>query len=244
MFDLIKTHLTSVVFPPHCLHCQTPLPCKQMPQWCESCVDAMVGDESSVCLRCGAHLMRASPFQIGCAICRTTKIRFQSAVSIGNYHGALQQIVREMKRSKSEAVATQLGELLANLMVTAGVGSDANVIVPMPVHWWKKFRRGFNASSVIARGLSRSLQIPTVGNSLCCTRLTRKQGTLSTIARIKNVKGSVGVSNLKRVSGRHVILVDDVATSCATANEAAKELRAAGSTKVTLVVAARGVRSK
>ncbi|MDB4777945.1 hypothetical protein OAG68_00650 [bacterium] len=149
-----------------------------------------------------------------------------------------------MKRSKSEAIAVQLGELLADSVVETGVGSEANVIVPMPIHWWKKFRRGFNASSVIAKGLSRSLQIPFVGKSLCSMRLTRKQGTLSNIARIKNVKDSVGVWDSRRVSGRQVMLVDDVATSCATANEAAKVLHAAGAVHVTLVVVARGVRAR
>ena len=135
----------------------------------------------------------------------------------------------------------QLGRLLAQTMVETGVGADADLVTPIPVHWWKRLVRGFNASSVIAEGMSQLLQLSNQP-TLRSIRLTKKQGTLSTSARIANVKGAMKIVNRQRVSGKRVVLVDDVATSCATANEATIALFKAGAKTVTLAVAARGVR--
>lgn len=209
--------------------------------WCDRCVKSMIGQEAYSCRRCGARLSQPIPFEDGCQVCRSTRIRFDEALSIGNYGGMLQQIVREMKRAKSEPAATQLGRLIAKLMIEQEVGKDADAVVSLPVHWWKRLVRGFNAASVIADGLSQNFDVPRI-SALRFVRQTKKQGTLTTTARIANVKGAVAVVGRQRVLGKHVILVDDVATSCATANEATRALIQAGATKVTLVVAARGVR--
>ena len=176
-------------------------------------------------------------------MCYQTSIEFASAISIGNYRGQLQHAIREMKRSKSEPMANQLGRLLAHCMQQQEVGCRADLIVPMPIHWWKRLRRGFNASSLIADGISKTLGIRQIAGAMRYSRLTKKQGTLSTTARIRNVKGAIQVRWPKSVQDKHVVLVDDVTTSCATANEAAKALLKAGAREVTLAVAARGVRA-
>lgn len=210
-------------------------------QWCHRCEKLLSGDELFACRRCGAKLSRETPFSHGCQVCRSVQIQFDESISIGNYGGLLQQIVRDVKRAKLESTATQLGRLLAKLMIELEVGLGADYIVPMPIHWWKRFIRGFNGASVIAEGLSQNSCIP-VFSGLRFARLTKKQGTLSTTARIANLKNAMMVKNGQRVSGKHVILVDDVATSCATANEAARALKRAGAKKITLAVAARGIR--
>lgn len=243
MFDLVKEHLASVVFPPHCMQCQAALSMRAPQQWCDECLRGLKGQSCAACLSCGAHLPQTSPFADGCAVCLKTRINFDAAISIGNYRGALQKVIREMKRASSESIAHQLGRVLAQCMGERAVGIEADLIVPMPIHWWKKLKRGFNASSIIADGISAALKIPQRKSVLRYSRLTQKQGTLSTQARIKNVQGAIRVKNPKSLVGRHIVLVDDVTTSCATANEATKALRKAGAKEVTLAVAARGVRA-
>lgn len=243
MLNLINSHLLGLVFPPHCLHCNSSLPVRAMYQWCDECMQSLLGSECHSCDRCGAKLERASPYKQECRACHRQQIRFDSVATIGNYQGTLQEVVREMKRVKSEAIAIQLGRLLGIRMLERGIGLDANLIVPVPIHWRKRIHRGFHASALIATGLSRAMKIRCNHTVIRATRLTSKQGTLSSKSRIKNVKDSMATKCPSRISGKHIILVDDVATSCATANEAVKVLNAANADRVTLAVAARGVRA-
>lgn len=241
MISRLKVHLASIVFPPYCLHCEAPLGFDTSVQWCQGCLNEMVGSAEFRCARCGAARHRSSPFDVGCSVCQKLKIHFGEAIAIGNYQDHLQKIVLEMKRAKSEAIAHQLGRILAIRIQQHHQDRQFDTVVPMPIYWWKRIKRGFNASSVIAEGLSSSLRISCQNRALQYTRHTRKQGTLSMTARVQNVKGAIQVKKQKAIKGKRVLLVDDVMTSCATANEAAKVLMKSGAAEVSVAVAARGV---
>lgn len=243
MFEAVNQHLASLAFPPHCLQCRTSLPVQSKLQWCSDCLSELAGKEQFGCRRCGARLTVPSPWENRCVVCYSVSTRFDRAYSIGNYQSLLQQLVRRMKREKSEAIATQFGTALSHGIMDSELDQRALSVVAIPTHWWKQLRRGFHAAAIIANAVSRSLHCRYLSNGLCSQRLTRKQGTLSTSARIRNVKGAFRVPRPSAVRGQHILLVDDVMTSCATANEAARILKQAGATQVTLGVVARGVRA-
>lgn len=243
MLESLKNSLTSVVFPPHCLECEAPLPVDALHQWCERCLLDLIGDDDDVCVRCAAHLRQPSPFEAGCAFCHRSAFRFDAAISIGNYRGTLQSVVLEMKRSNGEITAYQFGNLLGKLIQERTGDSFADLIVPMPIHWWSRLKRGFCAASVIAAGLSSQTGIPISEKILRQTKRTKKQGMLSNTARFENVRGAFSTRSPQKVVGKTILLVDDVMTSGATANEATKVLKKAGAKRVYIAVAARGVRA-
>jgi ComF family protein len=139
------------------------------------------------------------------------------------------------------------GEGLAELLGKLWVGRDeqrfrsfgVDVVVPVPLHWFRRWRRGHNQSAAIARGLASCLQIPCFPSWLRRLRNTPAQTTQSPAGRRENVRGAFRARRRARLKGKSVLLVDDVMTTGATANEAARALRAAGATRVTVAVLAR-----
>ena len=94
---------------------------------------------------------------------------------------------------------------------------------------------------MLAEGIQQELGCPINDDSLICCRRTQKQGLLSTRERFFNVKGCFRVAIPKKIAGKHILLVDDVMTSCATATQAAHQLLQAGANTLSLAIVARGV---
>jgi ComF family protein len=115
----------------------------------------------------------------------------------------------------------------------------ADVVVSVPLHWWRRWRRGYNQSAALARGIARHLQIPCFPSWLRRLRNTPDQTLQTPAGRRENVRGAFGARSRAHLKGRTVLLVDDVMTTGATANEAARALRAAGAARVVVAALAR-----
>jgi predicted amidophosphoribosyltransferase len=115
------------------------------------------------------------------------------------------------------------------------------LVVPVPVYWWKRLRRGVHGPDVLVEAVGAALQLPTAFGFLYCRRPTRKQGTLLPAERFANVRGAFAVRPCFDIADAHILLIDDIMTTGATGSEAAKVLRQAGAARVTLAVVARGV---
>ncbi len=161
------------------------------------------------------------------------------ARAAGDYQGALRKIIHAFKYEGRRRLAPRLGQLLRE----AGhdVTTDASCVVPVPLHAWKRFRRGFNQASDLAAELG-----PPVVHALWRTRATRAQTGLTATARRKNVRGAFTLSPFisKRTRDsllvdRVVVLVDDVRTTGATLDACATALKAAGAREVRALTAAR-----
>ena len=108
-----------------------------------------------------------------------------------------------------------------------------------PLHWWRRWQRGYNQSSSLALALATRLRLPLEKWWLKRIRNTPSQKALSAAARKENVRGAFRVRSTAAPKGRSILLVDDVMTTGATAHEAARVLRAAGATRVIVAVLAR-----
>ncbi len=208
--------------------------------WCIGCWRKLVTAAPARCVKCSAVLYRHNPFVDRCAVCHDNDLRFEQAISIGNYRGLLQELVIRLKNQHDEQLTIQLANILALEILASDYHSDLNLVIPVPSHWWRRFRRGFQASEVIAETVSTSCDIPYAGQILSCVRETKKQGTLSTTGRFKNVRGAFQVRPSLNVQGLTILLVDDVMTSGATVSEMARVLLKAGAAKVYVGVIARG----
>ena len=152
------------------------------------------------------------------------------------FNDASQALVHALKyRDRHEVTMT-----LARMMLHAGrdLLADANVLVPVPLHQWRLWRRRYNQSALLAREVSGLSGVAMVPDLLVRSRQTRSQVGLKHGERARNVKGAFEMSarHVERVAGARIVLVDDVMTSGATASECARALMAAGAAQVDLLV--------
>jgi ComF family protein len=119
------------------------------------------------------------------------------------------------------------------------VSLAVDCVVPVPLHWLRRWRRGYNQSSSLALGLSSRLGLPLQNWWLKRIRNTPSQKALSRTARQENVRGAFQVRSSAACKGRSILLVDDVVTTGATVHEAARVLRAAGAGRVVVAALAR-----
>lgn len=230
-----------LIYPPACLVCGEVGDGREPFRHglCIPCWHDVTVDPSETCPRCtqtvGAHTDTAD----GCTECRAQSLGFEQAVRLGPYDGRLRDAVLRMKNIAGEGLADLLGRSFAECRGDVLRAMGVDVVVPIPLHWWRKLRRGYNQSESVARQLAFGLGTVFEPRTLRRTRHTTQHAQSSRAARQQNLKGAFQVARGARVSRRTVLLVDDVMTTCSTASEAAKTLLAAGAEKVVVAVLAR-----
>lgn len=235
-------------FPPECFGCHRSLPDRrhatsgQDSMWCDECERQLTSVAERCCPACGAEHFFARFPQGRCSLCRGMKLHFDRAICLGNYHGLMQELIVRLKGSHDEPLAVQLGRLLGRKLNRESPPIGCDLIIATPTHWWNHWQRPSFVAGIIAEGVSQELRRPAANHLLRCLRRTKKQGTLSTRQRIKNVEGAFAVTRPKLVAGRSILVVDDVITSGATVNQLAKILKRAGAAQVFVAALARGVR--
>lgn len=160
---------------------------------------------------------------------------FQQAFCYGAYDGELARLIHLFKYRGIRTLAAPLGELLARSLPHA---QAFDVIVPMPLHWWKRLTRTFNQSDLLAGEVSRRTGIPW-SRALRRVKRTAVQAGLTSAERRDNVRGAFRISRPEAVAGKRVLLIDDVLTTGATAAAASAVLRRAGAAHVAVLALAR-----
>ena len=112
--------------------------------------------------------------------------------------------------------------------------------MPVPLHWWRRWSRGFNQSELLAQAVARRLEIPCRPRWLRRIRHTPYQVGQTAAGRRDNVKNAFAARSRPELKGQAVLLIDDVLTTGSTASEAAKALKKAGAAKVWVAVLAHG----
>ncbi len=261
----INRSLITLLFPAHCLGCEKELPQPQTrgplligkirdtstqgstfqdsfeTHWCLDCWKRL-NDHTPRCPKCAATVAEHNVLIDRCPLCRDLDLKFDSVVSVGDYKCLIQELVIRMKNQLDEQLAVQLGNLLGYHIHNSDIAGELNLIVPIPTHWWRRAKRGFHGAEILARSVASACEIPYSANVLRCVRNTKKQGTLTTAGRFRNVQNAFGLRSSHSLSGLNIMLIDDVMTSGATLSEAARILLKAGASKVYTGVIARGAR--
>jgi ComF family protein len=209
---------------PVCEGCWTTIE-RLAPPWCARCGDAVVnGMAAGLCRRC-----------------ERTPYCFETARSAGAFDGVLRGLIHQFKYGSVRSLATPLSSLMRE------AGTDligaADAVVPVPLHPWRSFQRGFNQADDLARGLG----LP-VWRVLRRRRHGVPQASLPAERRHSNVGGAFGLrrrggpgARLQMVRERTLLLVDDVMTTGATLDACGEVLLEAGARRVLALTAARAV---
>jgi ComF family protein len=207
--------------------------------FCIACRAALTADPHCTCPRCAATVGQHVLLENGCPLCRDSHFHFDGAVRLGSYEGLLREVILKMKHENGENLAESVGEMWAEHSGSRLRDTGAEVIVPVPLHWRRRWTRGYNQSEALAWALATQLQLPSKPSWLRRTRHTPQQTSQTPAQRQQNVKGAFKARSGARLRGKTVLLVDDVLTTGTTCSEAARALREAGAAKIMVAVLAR-----
>ncbi|MDA7950671.1 MAG: hypothetical protein MPJ24_04200 [Pirellulaceae bacterium] len=177
-------------------------------------------------------------FQNSCPFCLETKCRFQSAITLGIYQDSLHQATLKMKKLSGQNLAYSLGKLLYKKRLQY-IDTTFDYLVPIPVSYRKWVTQGYQTAAQIGRGIAAVSQIPLLPKALRLTREIQKQALLPKTTRIQNTKNAFKPFYTKRLQDKSILLVDDILTTAATANEATKALLHGGARSVVVATICR-----
>jgi ComF family protein len=236
--------IANFLYPPRCAACGVRFAIECSARVCARCLGRLEPLPAPLCRRCGGPLESAVSGAGECARCVRTPPHYRRARSVARYRVAaeddpesLPALIRRHKYGLDQSMGRALAEFLpAALPVDA---AEIDVVIPVPLHrrrlWW----RGFNQAAILAAEIARRLGAPLDTAALYRTRATRPQTARDHDDRVRNVRGAFAAHAPARVAGRRVLLVDDVMTTGATADECARALMRAGAASVDVFTLAR-----
>lgn len=244
-----------LIFPRACTLCERILDDPSERALCRECWQSMPPIEDA-CIRCGAphvskdtsipkNRRRKKPGAGDCPYCRNRPWAMGRVFAFTTYSGTALRIARYIKEARCEPLACQIGIAMAEWLVRHQPFSMAHydIVVPIPQHWYRRLTHRYNQAEVLARQLAQQLDGNLALRYLNRSRWTQKQGMKTISERRINVLGAFSVPSPRRrsIAGKRVLLVDDIMTSGATMNEAARAFREGGACHVDGVIFARGV---
>ncbi|MDN3659054.1 phosphoribosyltransferase family protein [Ferruginibacter paludis] len=135
----------------------------------------------------------------------------------------IQQLIHQLKYKRNTSIGMYLGELMGKSLVESNRFDTVDALIPLPLYPDKERKRGYNQAAIICDGMSSVMNIPVIKNNVLRQRYTDTQTKKHRIERWENVAGSFTCKIPGQLSGKHLLLVDDVVTTGAT-------LEACGST--------------
>ena len=242
MSRVIVDSLIATVFAPVCVSCAQVLETPTRSPACDRCWQNLRHYTPPWCSRCGAPLARPdAPHE-----CLPAGSAVRALRALGPYEGVLRDLLHALKFDRRRSLAVPLGSRLQSSADELFEGADA--LVPVPLHPWRQWRRGFNQAADLAIAL-RANGRP-IWPAVRRRRSTRPQFELDANRRHANVRTAFAIGGWTpwqrarwagRIAGRTLILVDDVTTTGATLEACAEVLLGHGAREVRAVTIGRVV---
>ena len=229
-----------------------------LPRQCLKC-GAVVARDGALCAACWSEISFIAPplcarcgypFELEhgrgsdevCGACLREPPAFDRARAVFRYDHLSRPLILGFKHGDKTHGAPAFGAWLAR--AAGPMAAEADLVAPVPLHRWRLFRRRYNQAALLAQAFAATADLPCLPDLLTRVRATPSQGRLSRAGRRRNVRGAFAVSSRHRATaeGRRVLLVDDVMTTGATVEAAARCLGRAGAAAVDVLTLARVVR--
>ncbi len=229
----IRTGVLNALFPENvtCDICGDELVADTRYNLCGACVEKMPFVKGQVCLDCGVPMDNEAEY---CLRCQTSDFKFVCNRAPLVYDGEGRSLVHKFKFAGKKYMAHTLGAMMSDTFISRGMKGEIVVFVPMTED--EENKRGFNQSELLALDVGRRLDLPVLP-ALAKIRSTSEQKELGGKERAKNIEG-VFVLKQPEVKDRIILLIDDVFTTGATANECAKVLLKGKAKEVYVLTAA------
>ena len=236
---MIVRHLFA---PPRCEACETTI--GESPGLCEDCQNSLKPLNPSHCQICavpfGSEGLSAHP----CSECILNPPSFQKVWAGYHYEGAVIPLIHRIKFGKQVDGLKILSQRLAEKFHEACLEFQPDLVIPVPLSWWRQFLRGFNQSYLLLRYLQKNSGQKVPIHWGLHRRHTRAQAKKDRVSRLRSLKRVFRISPSPAIQSRKILLVDDVLTTGATAEALAAGLRKAGAHDVGVFVLARVEKKK
>lgn len=203
---------------------------------CAGCFGRISLWDGHVCRVCGLPLPDGGAH---CRVCRRRGRSFRLARSAGLYEGVLGSALRQLKYGGRASLSRPLGYLLAKVWGGFPEKESIDGVTAVPLHFWRKRRRGYNQSELLARAFCRETGLRWMGNCLVRKRGTRSQTELGREDRLANVESAFRAGPAGALEGKNILVIDDVCTTGATLESCARALKEAGAKGVFALTVAR-----
>jgi len=235
----------SGLFPPRCAGCGG----WEEKLFCDDCRLQLHFIHQPLCKVCGKPFDPLAMADL-CAECRPSRNskppEYTALRSCFDFGGPLREAIHSYKYNGQSSLADLLAQELADFWLCDCKGTlqtpPCDLITPVPLHWWRAYRRGYNQSELLANQLALHINVPT---KVLLRRIkpTRPQVELHRDQRAENVKNAfqINAAMTSIIKEKTILLIDDVCTTGATLRECAKALKKGGATAVYALTVARQI---
>ncbi len=210
------------------------------PRLCYGCGNHLLRNEKLICTECyvsiprtNYHLQPGNPVeQLFWGRCRIEKAAAFSYYTRGS---RIRNLIHRLKYSGIREIGYELGRIYGISLKSAGFTSGIDVIIPVPLHSSKERSRGFNQSECISEGVSDATGVPVCKGALVRNIKSDTQTKRSRYERWTNVEGIFSVADTEALTGKHILLVDDVITTGSTMESCINTLTGTVNARVTVI---------
>jgi ComF family protein len=249
LLDQTAWAFKNLLFPAFCRRCDARILTEENLYYCPRCWSEIRLIERPYCSVCGKPHDKAAGFterdNFPCADCGTIKRRpYGRMYAATVYDGLVQEAITLFKYGSRELLVGPLASLMIEFAEREVDFGQYDAVVPVPLHRVRQRERGFNQAEKLARCLTERFSQLAVENGLLRIRETPQQTRLSSAERRRNIKGAFALAQEVDCRGKTILLVDDVITTGATAEECARTLRRGGTKTVDVLAVARAITAR
>ena len=227
------------IFPPKCIFCNCIMPIGTMLEICEACHGSLPFIRGEICRQCGQPVDAACDKK-QCMDCSRIEHYFVQGISVFEYKGIVKKAVIGLKFFGKRRYAFTLGHLMSIKIKEMTGWIKFDIIIYTPLHKKRLSQRGFNQAELLAKVIAKQLDRPLGRDALLKIKHTRTQSRLTRFQRQRNMHDAFKINPQASIENKIVLLIDDVYTTGATANECARQLKNAGAKEVYVATAAIG----
>ncbi|MCR4808685.1 MAG: ComF family protein [Prevotella sp.] len=211
------------------------------PRPCVICGERLSANERVICGACHLHLplthYEQQPFDNPMARLFWGQFPVERAAALFFYEAQapVSRIIYDFKYHNRPEVAQNMGIITARQFAAEGFFDGIDALVPMPITWRRRWHRGYNQSHEIARGISEATRIPIYNNVVKRVRFKKSQTKQHAWERLRNVDDAFRLVRPEKISGLHLLLIDDIVTTGATVNACAREIAKANNVRISIL---------